>query len=155
MNTTPTDTRPATQPQPSHPSRAVARRSRSIRAFTMFELLLVIVALGLLAALVVPTIDRFFDATGDTAKTHNAQMLNQYAEALFNAGVDTSTWTDGTTAINALKAGVPIPATVPGGQTQEVKLKQTVNPAAYTFTAGTSTRPPTFAAILGQRSQRP
>lgn len=121
----------------------------------MFEVLLVIVALGLLAALVIPTIDRFFDATGDTAKTHNAQALNQYAETLFNAGVDTSTWTDATSAINALKAGVPIPATVPGGQTQEVKLKQTVNPAAYTFTAGTSTKPPVFAAILGQRTQRP
>lgn len=121
----------------------------------MFEVLLVIVALGLLAALVIPTIDRFFDATGDTAKTHNAKVMNQYMESLFNAGVNTTTWTDASGAISALRAGVTIPATVPGGATQEVKLKQTVNPAAYDFTAGTSTTPPVFTARLGERSQRP
>lgn len=130
-------------------------RRRKRQGFTMFEVLLVIVALGLLAALVIPTVDRFFDATNDTAKTHNAQVLNQFAETLFNSGVDTSVWADGTSAINALTAGVEIPATVPGGQKQEVKLKQVVNPAAYTFTAGTSTKPPTFAAKLGDRTQRP
>lgn len=121
----------------------------------MFEVLLVIVALGLLAALVIPTVDRFFDATNDTAKTHNAQVLNQYVETLFNAGVDTSVWADGASAINALTAGIEIPATVPNGQKQEVKLKQVVNPAAYTFTAGTATKPPVFAAKLGDRTQRP
>lgn len=136
-----------------HPGRPARRRH--LRAFTLFEVLLVVVALGLLAALVVPTVDRFFDATGDTAKTHNAQTMNQYMETLFNSGVDTSGYTDATAAISALTAGVTIPATVPGGQTQEVKLKQTVNPAAYTFVAGTATRPPTFAARLGDRTQRP
>ena len=130
-------------------------RLRSRRGFTMFEVLLVIVALGLLAALVVPTVDRFFDATADTAKTHNAQAMNQYFETLFNAGVDTSTYKDASSAIAALATGITIPATVPGGQTQEVKLKQTVNPAAYTFTAGTATTPPLFAAKLGDRTQRP
>lgn len=125
------------------------------RAFTIFEVLLVIVALGLLAALVVPTVDRFFDATGDTAKTHNAQMLNQYMDTLFNAGVDTSKWTDSGSAIAALTTGVDIPATVPNGQTQQVKLKQTLNPAAYKFTAGTATTPPLFEPILGVRTARP
>lgn len=125
----------------------------------MFEVLLVIVALGLLAALVIPTVDRFFDATADTAKTHNAQVLNQYAEALFNSGYDTSKWTDAKSAIDALTQGVAIPATVPGGQTQEIKLKQTINPAAYNFTPGVATagaaKPPVFAPILGDRAQRP
>ncbi len=124
----------------------------------MFEVLLVVVALGLLAALVIPTIDRFFDATNDTAKTHNAQTMNQYMDALFNAGYDTSKWADGTSAINALVAGVDIPPTVPGGQTQTVKLKQTVNPNAYNFTPGVSGatgKPPEFAAKLGDRTQRP
>jgi type II secretory pathway pseudopilin PulG len=124
-------------------------------AFTLFEVLLVVVALGLLAALVVPTVDRFFDATTDTAKTHNAQMLNRYMETLFNSGIDTSVWTDGSSAINALRTGVTIPAAVPGGQTQELKIKQTINAAAYTFTAGSGTKPPTFAAILGDRTQKP
>jgi type II secretory pathway pseudopilin PulG len=130
-------------------------RCRRQKAFTIFEVLLVVVALGLLAALIVPTVDRFFDATNDTAKTHNAQMLNQYVETLFNSGIDTSVWKDGSSAINALRAGVTIPATVPGGQTQEVKVNQTINAAAYTFTAGTATKPPTFVAILGDRTQKP
>lgn len=125
----------------------------------MFEVLLVVVALGLLAALVIPTVDRFFDATNDTAKTHNAQVLTQYAETLFNAGYDTSAWTDASSAINALTAGITLPATVPGGQTVEVKLKQTVNPAAYNFTPGVATagsaKPPSFAPILGVRNVRP
>jgi type II secretory pathway pseudopilin PulG len=138
-------------PQPILP-RARCRRQK---AFTIFEVLLVVVALGLLAALIVPTVDRFFDATNDTAKAHNAQMLNQYMETLFNAGINTSVWTDASSAINALRAGVTIPAAVPNGQTQEVKLTQTITPAAYTFTAGTALKPPTFVAILGDRTQKP
>lgn len=121
----------------------------------MFEVLLVVVALGLLAALVIPTIDRFYDATGDTAKTHNAQLMSQYMEALFNAGVETATYTDGASAITALRAGITVPATVPGGRTQDIRLKQPVNPNAYTFTPGNATTPPKFAAILNDRSQRP
>ena len=121
----------------------------------MFEVLLVIVALGLLAALVIPTVDRFFDATGDTAKTHNAKMLNQYLETLHNSGADMSGFTDGNATITALSNGVTIPATVPGGTTQTIKLKQTINPAAYTFTAGNATVPPSFAAKLGERTVRP
>lgn len=143
----------------TNPVRSVPKtsrtRSRRNRGFTMFEVLIVIIALGLLAALAVPTIDRLFGATGDTTKTHNANMMNRYFEALHNAGVDTSTYADGASAIAALRAGVTIPATVPGGQTQEVKLKQAVNPAAYTFTAGTATKPPTFAPILNDNSVRP
>lgn len=138
-------------PQPILPT----ARCRRQKAFTIFEILLVVVALGLLAALMVPTVDRFFDATSDTTKTHNAQMLNQYAETLFNSGIDTSVWKDGASAITALRSGITIPATVPGGQTQEVKVNQTINAAAYTFTVGTSTKPPTFVAILGDRTQKP
>lgn len=134
-----------------------AKRARKKKqgAFTMFEVLLVIVALGLLAAFIVPTVYRFFDSTGDTVKTHNAQAMNQYMETLFNAGVDTSTYTDAASAISALRTGIQLPATVPGGTTSEVKMNQVVNPNAYTFTAGTSTTPPTFAPILGDRTQRP
>lgn len=121
----------------------------------MFEVLLVVVALGLLAALVIPTVDRFIDATGDTAKTHNAEMMNQYMETVFSAGVDTSGWTDAAGAIKALADGIDIPATVPGGKALKVRLRQTVNPNAYSFTAGDTTKPPSFAPILGVRKERP
>jgi prepilin-type N-terminal cleavage/methylation domain-containing protein len=143
------------------PTRIASRRGlgrafrRNRRGFTLLEVLLVVVALGLLAALVIPTVDRFFDATGDTAKTHNAQTMSQMMETLFNAGVDTSQYTDANSAIAALTSGVTIPPTVPGGQTQQVKLKQTVNPNAYNFTAGNVTTPPLFAPKLGDRTQRP
>jgi type II secretory pathway pseudopilin PulG len=146
---------PLSRRLPRRPTQPAPRVSRRTAAFTLFEVLLVIVALGLLAALVIPTVDRFFDATNDTAKTHNAQTMNQYMETLFNAGVDTSTYADASSAINALTAGVTIPATVPNGKTQEVKLKQVVNPAAYDFVAGTASKPPVFSAKLGDRTQRP
>lgn len=120
----------------------------------MFEVLLVVIALGLLAALIVPTIERFIDATGDTAKTHNAKILNQYVETLYNAGAETN-WADGAAAITALTAGVSLPPTVPGGQTQIVKLTQAVNAEAYTYTAGTPTSPPSFSPLLGRRNVRP
>lgn len=130
-------------------------RTRLARGFTMFEVLLVVVALGLLAALVIPTVDRFIDATGDTAKTHNAEMLNQYMQLLYNAGVDMSGYTSGNTTISALQSGITIAAAVPGSQPQIVKLNQTVNAGAYDFTAGNATIPPRFVAKLGDRSQRP
>lgn len=132
---------------------SLGARCRS--AFTMFEVLLVVVALGLLAALVIPTVDRFIDATGDTAKTHNAEMLNQYMQLLCNAGVDTSTYTDARSAIDALTTGVDIGPAVTGGQPQIVRLTQAVNPGAYTFTPGNGTIAPRFTAKLGDRTQKP
>lgn len=129
-------------------------RLRRREGFTMFEVLIVIVALGLLAALVIPTVDRFLESTGDAAKTRNAQTLNQYAEALHNAGVDTN-WADINAALKALTDGVTLPSVVPKGAAQVVKLKQTVNPAAYGYTAGDSTKPAVFTPKLGDRTQRP
>lgn len=140
-----------------HPSAAVAPLTfrRRLRGFTMFEVLLVVIALGLLAALVIPTVDRFIDATSDTAKTHNAQILNEYMEVLYNAGVDTGGWADAQSAIDALEKGVDIPPTVPGGQSQTVRLRQAVNPNAYDFTPGTGVEPPVFKPRLGERNVRP
>lgn len=138
--------------QPASPH-SIGPRCR--RAFTMFEVLLVVVALGLLAALVIPTVDRFIDATGDTAKTHNAEVLNQYMQLLCNAGVDTSAYTDAESAIAALKTGVDIGPAVSGSDPQIVRLTQAVNPAAYTFTAGNGTIAPRFVPKLGDRTQKP
>jgi prepilin-type N-terminal cleavage/methylation domain-containing protein len=137
-------------------SRSTERQNRrdKRRGMTLVELLIVIIVVGVLAALATPTVVRIFDASGDTTKYANSKKMTEYMSAAYNAGVDTS-YADGTAAINALKAGIAIPATVPGGATQELKLEQDVNPAAYIFTPGTSTTPPSFSPKLGERNVRP
>lgn len=125
------------------------------RGFTMAELLIVIVCIGLLASVAVPTVNRVRDALTDHAKVRNADKLNEYMSALYNGGVDTSTYASGTAAIDALRGGVEVPATVEGGATMEIRLEKNLNPAAYTFVPGTTDSAPRFTANLGQRNVRP
>lgn len=121
----------------------------------MAELLIVIVCTGLLATLAVPTVNRVRDSLTDSAKASNAAKLNEYMAALYNGGVDTTVYADATDAINALVAGVTIPASVPGGATMMVRLENEVNPDAYSFTPGSATTAPRFVANLNNRNVRP
>lgn len=134
-----------------------AKKKKNIlqAGFTMAELLIVIVCIGLLAAVAVPTINRVRDALSDNVKVQNADKMNEYCSALYNGGVDTSTYADGSAMITGLRAGITVPATVTGGSTMEIRLDKDVNPAAYTFTAGTASAAPRFAAITGQRTVQP
>lgn len=131
------------------------RQKNKQRGFTMVELLIVIVCVGLLASIAVPTVNRVRDALTDNAKVRNADKLNEYMSALYNGGVDTSTYADAAAAITALRGGITIPAVVSGGASMEVRLEKDVNSSAYTFTQGTTNTAPRFAAILGQRNVRP
>lgn len=128
---------------------------RASRGFTMAELLIVIVCVGLLAAVAVPTINRVRDALTDSAKVRNADKLNEYVSVLHNGGVDTSSYADGAAVITALRSGVVIPSAVPGGASMEVRLEKEVNAAAYDFVAGTNAAAPRFTARLGERNVRP
>lgn len=136
---------------PANPQQDLASR----RAYTMSEIIIVIVVLGLLAAIAVPIYNNVRNAGADNVKIKNADMLNQLMTSIHNGGVDTTVWADGVAAINALRGGVQIPSANANAAAQEIRLEKELNPAAYTFTAGTDTRAPLFAPILKQPGVRP
>jgi len=128
---------------------------KSPRGFTLVELMIVLLVLGVLAALIYPTVSRSRDSGFDVVKKQNEKVLNADMLALYEAGVDTTTYADAASAITALKTGVTVPSTIVGGQAQVVKIDVDVNPAAYTFTPATATTPAIFTAQLGHRDVRP
>lgn len=128
-------------------------RSRS--GYTMAEIIIVIVVLGLLAAIALPIYNNVRNAASDNVKIKNADMLNQLMTAAHNGGVDMTSWTDGSTAIAALHTGVTIPSVDANASPQTIVLEKTLNPAAYTFTAGNATTAPRFAAITKMPSVNP
>jgi prepilin-type N-terminal cleavage/methylation domain-containing protein len=136
--------------------RAPRLRSLSLlsrKAYTMSEIIIVIVVLGLLASVAVPVYNNIRAAGVDNVKQKNADMLNQMATTVHNGGFDTSAWTDATTAINGLRAGISIAS---GATTMTVRLEKVLNAAAYTYTPSTvPSRPGVFAAVLGQPSIDP
>ncbi|MEM1353701.1 MAG: type II secretion system protein [Planctomycetota bacterium] len=67
-----------------HPTRRRIRPAR--RGFTLVEILIVVVILGILAAIVIPT---FSNAAQDTRKTTFARDLNTYTQAIMRYQVDT------------------------------------------------------------------
>lgn len=137
------------------PARKNAASLQSRRGYTMSEIIIVIVVLGLLAAIAVPIYNNVRNAGADNVKIKNADMLNQMMTAIHNGGVDTSAWTDASAVITALRAGVSIPSANAAAAPQEIRLEKDVNAAAFTFTAGTTTRAPLFAPVLNQPSVRP
>ena len=137
------------------PRKSTATRLSSCRGYTMSEIIIVIVVLGLLAAIAVPIYNNVRNAGADNVKIKNADMLNQMMTAVHNGGVDTSGWTDAGTVLRALSAGVPIPSMNAAAAAQEIRLEKDLNAAAYTFTPGSTTRTPLFAPILNQPTVRP
>jgi len=128
---------------------------RSQRGFTLVELMIVLLVLGVLAALIYPTVSRSRDSGFDVVKKQNEKQLNADMLALYEAGVDTTAYADAASAITALKTGVSVPSTIVGGQAQMIKIDVDVNPAAYTFALATTNSPAIFTALLGHRDVRP
>ncbi len=128
---------------------------KSQRGFTLVELMIVLLVLGVLAALIYPTVSRSRDSGFDVVKKQNEKQLNADMLALYEAGVDTASYTTAAAAIDALKGGVTIPSTISGGQAQIVKIDVDVNPAAYDFTAASTNSPAVFKARLNERLVTP
>lgn len=136
-------------------SRKSDRRLASRRGYTMSEIIIVIVVLGLLAAIAVPIYNNVRNAGADNVKIKNADMLNQMMTAIHNGGVDTTVWADASAAITALRAGVSIPSANPAAAAQEIRLEKQLNAAAYGFVRGTPTQAPVFSPVLNQPSVTP
>lgn len=128
---------------------------RSKKGYTMSEIIIIIVVLGLLAAVAVPIYNNIRDSGADNVKIKNADMLNSLMTAVHNGGVDVTAWATGADAITALQVGVNIPSSDPAAAAQQVKLQKAVNPAAYTFTPGNATTAPLFTAKLNEPNVRP
>ena len=123
--------------------------------FTLNEVLIVVLIIGLLSAVAVPIINKVRDAATDNAKVQNADIMNGLGATLHQGGVDMTGWATAADAITALRAGVSIPAVIAGGTTIDVVLQKDVNPAAYNYAVATADHGPVFTAILGQRNVRP
>jgi|GEM_PF-2783080 len=127
----------------------------SRRGYTMSEIIIVIVVLGLLAAIAVPIYNNVRNSGADNVKIKNADTLNQLMTTIHNGGVDTTAWTDGAAAIAALRGGVSIPSANPAAAAQQIVLEKDVNPLAYKYTPGTKTTAPIFEPLLDQPTVRP
>lgn len=124
---------------------------RSRRGYTMAEIIIVIIVLGLLAAVAIPVYNNIRAAGVDNIKRKNADMLNQMAATLHNGGVQTN-WADADAAFAALRAGINIQS---GGTVMVLRLDKNLTSAAYNYVPGTAAAPAQFTAITGQANVDP
>ena len=125
--------------------------ARSRRGYTMAEIIIVIIVLGLLAAVAIPVYNNIRAAGVDNIKRKNADMLNQMAATLHNGGVVTN-WADASAAFTALRGGINIQS---GGTTMVIRLDKNLTAAAYNYVPGDNATPAQFSAITGQANVDP
>ena len=127
------------------------RMARRTAGYTMSEIIIVIFVLGLLAAIAIPVYNNIRAAGVDNIKLKNADMLNQMAATLHNAGVTTD-WADAAAAFAAMRGGIALQTR---GNTMVVRLDKDLTPAAYDFVTGSVDAPARFTARTGQPQVNP
>lgn len=124
--------------------------SKKNKGFTLVEIMIVVVIVGLLAAMAIPAFLGAKEAAGDSKKAEMASAFNSQLSTAYQAGVDLSSYADAASMLTAMEARTIVIESSVGGKPIIVAVDGTPNPAAFTFTPATSTTPPKFAAVLGQ-----
>ena len=106
----------------THPSARAARLRRSRRGFTLVELLLVLVILGILASLVLP---KFTGRTEQARVTAAQTQISTFGTALDAFEVDTGSYPRGQDGLNQLVAA---PADVPNWRGPYLKSEIPLDP---------------------------
>lgn len=125
----------------------------SKKGFTLFEIVMAIVIVGILATAGTLAFNNVRGGALDSAKTRIANELTEVAEMLHAQGEDQTGYADVEEAIDAMVAGLNVEINA-GGETMWVGYEgaEDPNPAAYTLVDATEDTPCQFIPILDQRN---